>query len=172
MRAARVIGGIAGAAVAVVGSLSLAPVSDASNFGRELNGTYRMTSNGEWARGNDVLYDQKTVIQTVTVTSYCVSPIECVGEMHSDQGWTATGRLDDFWIFDHDIPNWVPCPDGTFAPGHQKFIMNGFDPQKNIRDMTITDFLMGRDVTKSASGACGVNKPVVIELPVTMVKIG
>jgi hypothetical protein len=168
---ARVLGGVAGAAVAVLGSLGVAPASHASNL-PALNGTYHMVSNGEWAKGNDVFYDQPTVVQTVTIKSSCVSPIECTGEMHSDQGWTATGRLDDFWIFDHDIPNWVPCPDGTFAPGHQKFIMSGVNPQRNERNMLITDFLMGRDQTKSASGACGVNKPVVIELPMTMTRIG
>ena len=172
MRAARVIAGLAGAAVAATGTLSLAPASHASNTGRELNGVYRMVSNGDFAKTNEVFIDEQTVIQTVTVSSECVSPIECVATMTSDRGWTATGRLDDFWYFDHDIPNWIPCPDGTFAPGHQKFIMSGVDPQRNERNMTITDFLAGRDVTKGASGACGVNKNVVIELPVTMTKIG
>ena len=172
MGAVRVLSSIAGTALTVVGSLGLAPVSAASNFGPELNGVYTMVSNGDFAKTNEVFIDEQTVVQTVTVSSSCVSPIECVGEMRSDRGWTATGRLDDFWIFDHDIPNWVPCPDGSSAPGRQKFIMSGFNPQKNMRSMLITDFLMGRDITKSASGACGVNKPVVIELPVTMRKIG
>ena len=43
------------------------------------------------------------MVQTWTVTSSCVSPIECTGEVTSDQGWTAPLRLDDYWFVDRDI---------------------------------------------------------------------
>ena len=155
----------------MLGSLSGMPAAHASNYGSELNGTYRVSSNGQWARTNDVLMDEKTVIQTWTISSSCVSPIECTGEVHSDQGWTGTLRLDDFYYVDHDIPNWAPCPDGSFASGHQMFLLWGVVPQSEERVTKDINFMAGRDITKTASGACGVNKPLVIELPAYIEKL-
>jgi hypothetical protein len=170
----------AGAAViALIGGLGAAAPAHAEDFGVALNGTYRVLSDGEWAKssagphgqgGADVFIDQQTVIETWTVSTDCVSPIECTGKVTSDRGWTGTIRLDDFWYVDHEIPNWLPCPNGTFAPGHQKFILMGFNPATNERLTRERNFLMGRNQTKAASGACGANKPVVIEMPVRMEK--
>ena len=168
------------AAIAVVASLGTATPASASDFGIALNGTYRVMSDGEWAMRNagpfgmggaQSFFDQQTVVETWTVTTDCVSPIECSGEVRSDRGYTATIRLDDYWIIDHDVPNWLPCPNGTFAPGHQKFIVMGFNPATNQRINSITDFLVGRNITKGASGACGRNQPVVVEMPVKMQRI-
>ncbi|MGE2690789.1 hypothetical protein [Mycolicibacterium pulveris] len=155
----------------VLGSVSAVAPAHASDFGVELNGTYRVMSDGEWARTNEVLIDQETVIETWTVSTDCVSPIECTGTVVSDRGWTGTARLEDFWYVDHDIPNWIPCPDGTFAPGHQKFILWGINPANLERQTKNMTFFGGRNSTKGPSGACGVNKPVVIEMPVRMEKI-
>ncbi|MDQ2636636.1 MAG: hypothetical protein M3Y83_07160 [Actinomycetota bacterium] len=174
MRKVGAVGLVSAAVVAsgvVIGSVSAATPAYASDFGVELNGTYRVMSDGEWARTNEVLIDQETVVETWTVSTDCVSPIECVGTVTSDRGWTGTARLDDFWYVDHDIPNWIPCPDGTFAPGHQKFILFGIDPTTNTRLTKDMKIFGGRNQTKGPSGACGVNKPVVIELPVRMEKI-
>ena len=92
--------------------------------------------------------------------------------MQSDQGWTAPiDFVHAYWILNRDVPNWAPCPDGTFAPGHQKFMVWGINPALNERDMRITDLLAGRDLTKSDSGSCGINKPLVIELPVRMERL-
>jgi hypothetical protein len=33
------------------------------------------------------------------------------------------------------------------------------------------DLLTGRDVTKAASGACGISKPLVIDMPVRLDKL-
>ena len=165
------VAGAVSAAVVVVGSLGAPPSAHASNFGVELNGTYRVSSNGQWARTNDVLMDENMVVQTWTVSTSCVSPIECTGEVHSDQGWTAPLRLDDYYYIDHDIPNWAPCPDGTFAPGHQMFLIWGVDPATVERVKTNIKYMAGRDITKTASGACGVNKPLDIELPVWIEKL-
>ena len=172
MRAVGVIGGIAATAMTVLGSLGAAPSAHASNFGIELNGTWRVMSNGEWARTNEVLIDQKTRIQTWTISSSCVSPIECTGQVTSDEGWTAPINLVKvYWILNREVPNWVPCPDGTFATGHQKYYVWGINPALNERDLRITDLLAGRDITESDSGACGVNKPLDIELPVRMERL-
>jgi len=112
------------------------------------------------------------VIQTWTITSSCVSPIECTGEVTSDQGWTAPVRLGpDWWILDRVVPNWIPCPGGGFADGFQKFMFWGVNPVVNERDLKIRDLMAGRDLTKGSSGACGVNKPLVIELPLRVERI-
>lgn len=166
MRALRVIGSVAATTATVLGSLTAAPSAHASNFGIELNGTFRVSSNGEWARTNDVFMDEQTLVQTWTVTSSCVSPIECSGEVRSDQGWTGTMRLDDYWVVDHDIAQWAPCPDGTFAPGHQKFILWGINLETTERVKKNVQTMAGRDITKTPSGACGKNQPLVIEMPV------
>ena len=172
MRAVGVIGGIAATAMTVLGSLGAAPSAHASNFGIELNGTWRVMSNGEWARTNQVLIDQKTRIQTWTISSSCVSPLECSGQVTSDEGWTAPINLVKvYWILNREVPNWLPCPDGTFATGHQKYYVWGINPAVNERDLRITDLLAGRDITESDSGACGVNKPLDIELPVRMERL-
>ncbi len=171
MRAAGVIGGVAATVVTVLGSLGAAPSAQASDFGTELNGTYRVSSNGQWARTNDVLMDEKTVVQTWTISSACVSPIECTGEVRSDQGWTASLRLDDFYYVDHDIAQWAPCPDGSLASGHQMFLLWGINPASEERVTKDIKYMAGRDITRTASGACGVNKPLVIELPVYIEKL-
>jgi hypothetical protein len=172
MRAVSVIGGVATTTMTVLGSLGLAPAAHASNFGEELNGTWRVTSNGDWAQTNQVYMDEKTDIETWTISSSCVSPIECSGTVTSDQGWSAPISLvKAYWILNRDIPNWAPCPDGTFAPGHQKFTVWGINPTINERDLTITDLLAGRNTTRTDSGSCGVNKPLVIELPVRMERL-
>ncbi len=122
----RVAGCIGMVIVAFVGSLGAKPVARASNFGVELNGVYRVFSDGEWAKKNEVFFDQASVIETWTVTTDCVSPIECSGEVKSDLGWTGTARLGYFWYVEHTIPKWIPCSDGTFADGGvQQFIIWG-----------------------------------------------
>jgi hypothetical protein len=169
------------AAIAVVGSVGTATPAYASNYGVELNGTYRVTSNGDWAQTNSVFIDEPTVVQTWTVTSSCTSPLTCIGEVRSDQGWTAPlklggvegpGAVGDYWVVDHVVPNWEPCPDGTAAPGAQKFWFWGVDELTNNRDNKKVDLLTGKDVTHGPSGACGINKQLVIELPVRLDRLG
>ena len=158
----------------VLGSLGAAPSAQASNFGIELNGTWRVMSNGEWARTNQVLIDEKTIVETWTITSSCVSPIECTGDgderRRAGPPRSTWPRI--YWIVNRDIPNWVPCPDGTAAAGHQKFTFWGIDPAPQRTRPKITDLLAGRDMTTEPdSGACGVNKPLDIEVPVRMERL-
>ncbi|HET6736396.1 hypothetical protein [Mycobacterium sp.] len=173
MRGLKIVVG-ALAAVTVVGGSGAAPSAHASNYGVELNGTYRMMSDGEWAKTNEVFIDETTVVETWTLSSSCVSPIECEGQVTSDHGWTARlwfGYPNDYWVIDRIIPNWEPCPDGTFAPGEQRFQFYGFEPALGTRDMKIVDLLVGRQRTSSPSGACGRNQPLVIEMPVRLDKL-
>jgi hypothetical protein len=180
MRAVQVTA-VALTALTVAGSVGTATPAHASNYGVELNGTYRVTSIGNWAKTNDVFIDEPTVVQTWTMSSSCTSPQRCEGQVSSDQGWTSELRLGggegtpdsvgDFWVVDHVVDNWEPCPDGTAATGHQKFIFWGIDPLTNRREMTRVGLLSGVDKTKAASGACGINKPLIIELPVRLDKL-
>jgi hypothetical protein len=181
MRGVGLLAGSAATAFTLIGSLGTAPPAHASNYGVELNGTYRVTSNGEWARTNEVYIDEQTVVQTWTMSSSCESPRTCTGEVRSDQGWTAPlrlgggantpGAIGDFWVVDRVVENWEPCPDGTSAPGNQKYIFWGWDAARSERNLEIVDILSGIDTTKGPSGACGINKPLVIELPMRLEKL-
>ncbi|RDH78582.1 hypothetical protein DVS77_10860 [Mycolicibacterium moriokaense] len=153
-------------------STTAAPAALADDSGVALNGTFRVSSNGEWAKSNDVFIDQKTKVQTWTISSQCTTPIDCYGQVTSDLGWTVPIRYDTgFWYVDVDIPHWSPCPDGTVAPGHETFRLWGVDPFTTERITTNVQQLAGRDITKTPSGACGKNNPLVIELPVFMERI-
>jgi hypothetical protein len=171
MRATRVVTGLAATAIAVLGGIGVAPSAQAEDWGVDISGTWRVFSDGEWARTNEVKYKQQSVLETWTVDVSCVSPIECSGEVRSDRGWTGTARLDNFWYVEHDVPNWMPCPNGTFATGHQKFLLYGMDPAIQLGvSRNITTFA-GRNITKTDSGACGRNLATVIELPVRMERL-
>jgi hypothetical protein len=169
--------GAAAGVAALVLTVATAGLAQAQ-YGIDINGTYQVMSDGEWATrsaapgGGAVFIDSRTTTETWTVRTSCASAIECNGTVVSSLGWTGTVRLDDYWYVDHVVPNWLPCPDGTSAPGHQKFMLMGFDPTKNERRAEITNFLMGRNQTKAPSGACGRNQPLVIEMPVKAIKLG
>ena len=75
-----------------------------------------------------------------------MSPLECTGTVTSDEGWTRPiNCVKVYWILNRDIPSWAPCPDGTFASGHQKFTVGGSTPPLNERNLKITTFFAGRD---------------------------
>jgi hypothetical protein len=170
MRGVKAAAGAA-AAMTVVGSLGTATPANASNYGVELNGTYRVISNGEWAKTNEVFIDEPTVVQTWTMSSTCTSPISCTGTVTSDQGWSAPLLLRrDYWTVTRDVANWMPCPDGTSAPGNQKFLFWGVT-EWGQREMTNVNVQGGFDTTKGPSGACGVNKQLIIQLPLRLEKL-
>jgi hypothetical protein len=172
MRAVNLLGGMVAMAMAAGGALAAAPSAGASNFGVELNGQYRAISNGEWAQRNGVYFDEKSTDEIWTISSSCVSPIECTGDIRSNAGWTSTMTFEGtYWTAKHEIPSWVPCPDGTFANGLQTLMFWGINPQTSQRVVTITDLLAGRNITKGSKGACGRNEQVVKELPLKLQKL-
>ena len=155
----------------VAGCVSQTVPAHASNYGIELNGTYRITSNGDWAKANDVFVDELAVIQTWSVSSSCVNPTECSGEVKSDQGWAAPLRyINTRWIVERDVPNWEPCPDGTAAMGSQQFLFWGTN-LSGMGDLNNVDLLAGWDRTAGPSGACGINKPLVIKMPIRVERL-
>jgi hypothetical protein len=159
------------AAMTVAAGLSVTPAAQASDFGVELNGTYHYHANGDFALVNNVRKDMPTIDETWTLSSSCVSPVECEGTATSSAGWTARlwyGYPNTYWVVDRNIPEWQFCPGGAVAPGEQRFQFWGFDPVAGERLTKITNFLVGRQRTNSPSGSCGTSLPLVIETPMKL----
>jgi hypothetical protein len=163
MRIRGVIGGATAVAVMVVVGLGT-PSARASEDGLALNGTYIATSNGDWAKTNDSYHDEATVRSTWTITSTCSNPVDCTGQVTSDQGWSAPIRHNaDAWIVERDLPNWERCPDGTAVTGHQRYRFWPVDATGYVAVGSPT--LGGEERTTGPSGACGVSKLLVIRMP-------
>lgn len=145
----------------------------ASIEGLALNGSYQATSNGDWAKTNEVFHDEATIQGVWTITSTCSDPFHCAGTVTSDQGWSASiSKTSIAWTLSRDISDWERCTDGTTAPGHQEFRFWRVD-QAGQLDLTNTSLTYaGEDKTVGPSGACGVNKWLAIRSPFRLVKIG
>ncbi len=93
------------------------------------------------------------------------------GTVVSEWGWTAPiYQRSGVWYVKHTIEDWIPCPDGSTAPGLQVFRFKAMTPDGTTADPTATT-LVGEDITTGVSGACGVNKPVYINMPFKLVKV-
>lgn len=136
-----------------------------------LNGTYTATSNGEWARTNDVFHNEASVRATWTISSQCSYPGECTGTVTSDQGWTTpayqTGGL---WYVKRVVPKWITCEDGTTYDGYQVYHFKAMTSGGDETDPT-SNTLIGEDGTLGPSGACGRSFPLFVQLPFKLVKI-
>lgn len=152
--------------VAAVASLLVAtgPPAAADLQASALNGRFTVVSDGLFAKTNERRTDQATVTSTWTVTTTCTTTLACSGQMSSDQGWTAeVSYTKPMWYVTRRVPNWMPCPDGTFVDGQQtfKFFVDEYDKP----------FLRGWDNTLGPSGACGVNKVLNIEMPLKLIPL-
>lgn len=158
-------------AAGVTGGLAAGPSARASQDELALNGTYRATSIGTWARTNDTYHDEATVVSTWTISSTCTTAQDCAGTVTSDQGWSAplTMRDGTLWKVAHDVPDWEKCPDGSSYPGHQLYTFYPVDPAGQVRLGSPT--LGGFDKTTGPSGACGRNYWLVIEMPFRLDRI-
>lgn len=136
-----------------------------------INGVFDAVSNGELAQTNEKFKPESPLRRVWTVTSSCTLPTRCVGSVTSSDGWTAT--LDQHvageWSITRTIPRWIQCADGTFADGEQLFRFWASD-RNGTPDSMSTDFYVGEDLARGPSGACGVNKPVVIRMPFTLTR--
>lgn len=167
----RALGMIAGSAALglVLGAVTAPPAR--ASLGFELNGPYRVISNGDWARTNEVFMDEATVSSIWTFTSTCSDAHTCTGTVSSDQGWSAPLEFRTTrWIVDRFHEKWQPCPDGSVWPGRQRFQFHGANANGQ-NEKRITDTLMGYDRTIGISGACGVNQALVIMMPLRLQKL-
>jgi hypothetical protein len=157
-----------GAATTLV-CLAAPPTATANADDGSLNGRYIATSNGDWATTNDQFRNETSVRSTWTISSSCANPTDCVGTLTSDLGWTADiYKKSGMWYVRHAIPNWQPCPDGTAVDGLQLFTFYAGDPLTGQR-LPGSDTYLGDDITTSASGACGINKQLVVQMPFKLV---
>src|SRR3954465_737245 len=81
---------------------------------------------------------------------------------------TKTGGV---WYVKRTAENWEPCPDGTAAAGLQVFRFAPTTPDGAKIDPT-SPTLVGEDQTTGPSGACGISKPLFINMPFKLVKVG
>lgn len=136
-----------------------------------LNGTFQATSNGEWATSNDVFHDERSVRSIWTINSTCSYPTECTGTVSSDAGWTAPiYQTGGDWRVKRTIPDWMPCQDGTTAPGLQIYRFHGATPGGDQTDPT-SNTLVGQDSTTGQPGACGHSLALFINMPFKLIKL-
>jgi hypothetical protein len=139
-----------------------------------INGTYKVTSNGNWAKINDQYNYEPTVISTWTISTSCSDFYTCSGTMKSDQGWSAPIAMNDgqVWYVRRDVPNWERCQDGTAFTGQQTFDFYPVDPEGSGEYQLGSPVMAGKDKTIGPSGACGQNQWLGITLPLRLDKIG
>ena len=155
----------------LAGGIATAPTAAAAAKWA-LNGTYTATSNGEWARTNDVFHDERSVRAVWSISSQCSYPTECTGTVSSDQGWSAPiYQRSGEWYVKHVITGWMPCPDGSSGDGLQVFRFKAMTPDGDEIDPT-SNTLIGEDATTGQSGACGRSLPLFITMPFKLVKQG
>ena len=170
MRAVGVL--LSSSAVTLVAATGIAaPAYGDDTTGIELNGRYLVTSNGEWSKTNEVFHNEQVVRQVWTTTSSCESPTSCTGHLTSSLGWEADMvYTEDRWVVRRTLPNWMPCYDGSAAPGNQEFRFWPVDSNGQRYPSDGSTF-GGYDETKGISGACGRNLSLVVKMPVRMQRI-
>ena len=162
--------GVVIAATVLIAGVAVAPPAHAAEWA--LNGTFTATSNGEWARSNDVFHEQQSVRATWTISSECSYPTECTGTVTSDQGWTAPiYQTSGEWYVKHIVPQWMPCQVGPPADGFQVFRFKRMTPNGDNTDPS-SNTLIGEDGTTGPSGACGRSLAINISMPFKLVKVG
>jgi hypothetical protein len=163
---------VAANVVGIVGSTFAAQATTKEEVA--INGTYRVTSNGNWAKLNDQYNYEPTVISTWTISTTCSNFQTCDGTMKSDQGWSAPITMTDglSWYVRRDVPNWERCQDGTAFTGQQTFYFYPVDPAGSGEYQLGSPVMAGKDRTYGPSGACGQNQWLSIEMPLRLDKIG
>ena len=159
-------------AATVFGTLGTASTAQATT--KEdvaINGTYRVTSIGDYAKTNDQYNAEATVISTWTISSSCDTFQECHGTVTSDQGWSAPMNMRDgiMWYVKREVPNWEPCHDGTAYTGQQTYY---FYPVNSYGEFSLgSPTFAGKDKTVGPSGACGQNQWLDIAMPLRLDKL-
>ncbi|OCB16170.1 hypothetical protein A5717_05055 [Mycolicibacterium porcinum] len=159
-------------AAATVAALTSAPTAAAAFCDPTLNGAYRAVSDGTWAKTNEIFHDEPTVTSIWTVQTTCSSETyDCAGEVRSSQGWNAPIRCDSagLWSVRRQFDRWEPCHDGTAAQADQLLY---FSPDlSGSPSFNEVSSFSGWDRTVGVSGGCGINRPLVIEMPFQLTRI-
>ena len=166
MPASTLTAGIAIGAGAAILALGCVPAA-AADPGWGINGTFLTSSNGEFAQVNQRRDVQPSTRSTWTISTDCVSPIDCVGTVTSDAGWTAPiYTTNGLWYVKRQVPGWRYCADGVPVEGLQtyKFYPVGADGHVDGLASEYT----GYDKTVGPSGSCGRNQWPTIEMPFYM----
>lgn len=159
-------------ATTVIAGVGCVAQADASNS-PAINGVYRATSIGTWAKANNSFHDEATTASTWTISSSCATAQDCDGQVSSDQGWSAPVIMRDgaMWTVKREVPNWGTCPDGSTFTGQQTFLFFPVSPDGS-GGVDWSPTLAGKDMTIGPGGACRVNKALTIEMPFRLDKIG
>ncbi|WP_373693465.1 hypothetical protein [[Mycobacterium] burgundiense] len=156
------------AAALVVGGLANPAVSGAAEWG--INGTFATSSNGEWAKVNDRYEKQPVTRSTWTISTTCTTPVDCVGTVQSDHGWSAPiYTKSGVWYVKRAVPEWRWCADGAPIEGLQSYLIYPVGPDGRV-DAKSNEYT-GEDVTTGPSGSCGRNQWPHIRMPFYMKKI-
>ena len=156
-------------AALLVAGIACAPNAHSTGEGWGLNGSYLATSNGDWAQTNEIYHDEATIRSTWTITTTCTSPVDCTGRVISDRGWSADiNYAGSEYFVKHDIPNWEPCANGTSRVGHQIYRFYPVDDRGFVS--VGANVFAGQDKTSGDSGACSINKALVIAMPFRLEK--
>jgi hypothetical protein len=156
------------AATAFGGLRTASPAQATTKEEVAINGTFRVTSIGDYAQRNDQYFGEPTVYQTWTISSTCETFQDCHGSVTSDQGWTAPVYMNDgeTWKVRRTVPNWERCEDGTAFSGAQTY---SFLPVNDNGGFQIgSRTLSGKDKTVGPSGACGQNQWLDIAIPLRL----
>jgi hypothetical protein len=168
----RAVSGVVLLAATVGAALVTGPRAAAAYCDPLLNGTFTAASDGVWAKTNDVFHDETPVTSTWTVSSSCTADFDCAGKVISSEGWSApmTCTAGAMWSVRRHLEHWEQCGDGTDIPGDQLIY---FSPQlTGAPSYAAVTIFYGQDRTVGASGGCGINKPLVIEMPFHLTKTG
>jgi hypothetical protein len=150
--------------------VAVPPVAASADDDWGVNGTYIATSNGDWAQTNDIYHNEASVRSTWKINTTCSTPVECVGRVTSDLGWSADVSIHGSeYVVKRDIPNWEPCPNGVGRTGHQIYRFYPVDQTGAVS--WGSSILAGIDKTMGETGACGINKTLVISMPFRLDKV-
>ncbi|MBX7434982.1 hypothetical protein JDV09_23215 [Mycobacterium sp. Y57] len=156
------------AAATTLGLLFAAPAGADEEWG--INGTFAVSSNGDFAKINERFQDQPGERATWTISTQCISPTECAGTVNSDEGWSAPiYTTSGLWYVKRVVPDWRFCADGQSVEGLRiyKIYPVGFDGHFDAA----SDEYTGENQTVGPSGSCGRNQEPQIRMPFYMKKL-
>ncbi len=154
------------AAVAAATAMCCAAPAAASD-GWGINGTFAVSSNGQWAKVDERYNPQPGERATWTISTTCTSPTDCAGTVHSDEGWSAPiYTTDGLWYVKRVVPDWRFCADGSPIEGLREYKIYpvGMDGHYDADSQEYT----GENMTTGPSGSCGRNQWPQIRMPFYM----